>query len=141
VLQKKIEDCPRNGIYILQTTTSIREKHFPALDGLRGLAALMVVAYHSPFSYYLTNFFDKAWFRTTSSLWVGVDLFFVLSGFLITNILLDTRTSPKYFRAFYGRRILRIFPLYYAFLIVFYLLMPALGFTLSSAEIKSEPWQ
>ncbi len=125
----------------LQEKASIGEKYFPALDGLRGLAALMVVAHHSASSYWLTNNFDKAYLRATSLLWVGVDLFFVLSGFLITNILLDTRKSPNYFRAFYGRRFVRIFPLYYVFLAVFYILLPALGVRLSPLELHAEVWQ
>src|SRR5690606_22344517 len=56
--------------------------------------------------------------------WTGVDLFFVLSGFLITGILYDHRTARERFRAFYGRRLVRIFPLYYATLALYALTSP-----------------
>jgi len=124
----------------LPQSPTIREKHYPALDGLRGLAALAVVAHHSAFSYFMTNTFDKAYHRATSMLWVGVDLFFVLSGFLITNILLNSKRSPSYFRSFYARRVLRIFPLYYAFLAVLYFALPLWGIELSKSLTEVRPW-
>lgn len=75
------------------------------IDGLRALAALSVFANHA-----------LIWtlVRATGSGWIGVDLFFVISGYLITSILLGMRDSPKYFKNFYMRRTLRIFPPYYA---------------------------
>ncbi len=124
----------------MKTTDSIREKHFPALDGLRGLAALMIVAHHSSQSYVLTNTFDKAYLRVTTPLWIGVNLFFVLSGFLITNILIDTQKSRNYFRTFYGRRFVRIFPLYYTFLAVLFIILPLLGVNLSPNLLRSQIW-
>ena len=94
----------------------------PALDGVRGLAILGVLASHILPA--LADAFRTPWAWDTAA-WThvgasGVDLFFVLSGFLITGILLDTRESPDYWRSFFGRRALRIFPLYYAFLAIMY---------------------
>ncbi len=89
--------------------------YYPALDGLRGLAILLVVVYHN-FGFINYFFFG----------WLGVDLFFVLSGFLITGILLETKGQPGYLRNFFARRILRIFPVYYLTLIAFLLIIPAI---------------
>lgn len=86
------------------------------LDGLRAIAIAMVLVWH-----YVTNAIDPALFgggarvlqMVTSMTWSGVDLFFVLSGFLIGRILIAHRDSAHYFSAFYIRRCLRIFPAYY----------------------------
>ncbi|HEU4732167.1 MAG TPA: acyltransferase [Kofleriaceae bacterium] len=99
----------------------------PALDGVRGLAILLVLAHNlSPFEGG-ERWIDH-WAGVASTFgWVGVQLFFVLSGYLISGILLDTRGAPGYYRGFFGRRVLRIFPLYYGFLVVCLIVLPALG--------------
>ena len=96
----------------------------PALDGIRGLAILLVLAIHFSIIVDAKSAMEIILRRATSLGWIGVDLFFVLSGFLITGILTDTKGSPHYFRNFYARRVLRIFPLYYGTLIVTLLFLP-----------------
>jgi peptidoglycan/LPS O-acetylase OafA/YrhL len=92
--------------------------HFPPLDGLRGVAILLVLLHHL----YETSA-DTASARAIASVvvagWVGVTLFFVLSGYLISGILLDGAGEPHYFRNFYARRGLRIFPLYFGTLLIY----------------------
>ncbi|MGA7520946.1 MAG: acyltransferase [Acidobacteriaceae bacterium] len=101
----------------------------PVLDGIRGVAILLVMFFHF-WENGTTRFGSQLWLRLYAYVagmgWSGVDLFFVLSGFLITGILYDARNSRHYFRVFYGRRTVRIFPLYYAALIFFFVLVPFL---------------
>ena len=109
----------------------------PQLDAVRGLAALIVVMHNINLKYPLP--FAPRLFNDG---WMGVDLFFVLSGFLITGILLDTKASEAYFKNFYARRCLRIWPLYYSLLIFMFVLVP--HFRPSDAhmifEPRSSPW-
>lgn len=98
----------------------------PELDGLRGIAVLTVMIYHFSIVKNVTDLgIDNAYYRIAAMGWAGVDLFFVLSGFLITGILLEAKgVSKHYFRSFYLRRVLRIFPVYYAYLAAFFVLLP-----------------
>src|ERR671932_1041993 len=96
------------SLLMQSSTAGSRPPRYPELDGLRGVAILMVVAYH----------YDLAPFLS------GVDLFFVLSGFLLGGILLDKQEAPNYFKAFYARRFCRILPLYFVCLLVFLILLP-----------------
>ncbi len=97
-------------------------RHYPELDGIRSIAILLVIFFHCRIIAAPQNPAEKIYYALVESGWIGVDLFFVLSGFLITGILLDTFKQENYFRNFYLRRILRIFPLYYAVLLLFTLL-------------------
>jgi peptidoglycan/LPS O-acetylase OafA/YrhL len=97
-------------------------KHINALDGVRGVAILLVLFYHLFWSNTHTgNRVIDFIAQLRESCWVGVDLFFALSGFLITGILFDSREDKHYFKNFYFRRVLRIFPLYYGVILAFFL--------------------
>jgi peptidoglycan/LPS O-acetylase OafA/YrhL len=98
-------------------------EHIPALDGVRGLAILLVMLFHMNVVAPVT-WVDRLWSGFVINGSVGVDVFFVLSGFLITGILLDAKGAPHYFRNFYVRRVLRIFPLYYAVVAFSLLILP-----------------
>jgi peptidoglycan/LPS O-acetylase OafA/YrhL len=106
--------------------------HIPALDGIRGAAILLVLVYHLLWSNPVTgspilDFLQQI----RGATYCGVNLFFALSGFLITGILLDTLDAPRYFQTFYARRSLRIFPLYFGSLLALLLLTRPLHFAWS----------
>src|SRR5512138_3381221 len=106
---------------IVPECSSMSPSMIPGLDGLRTVAFLLVYGIH-------TDYVQVGW--------VGVQFFFVLSGFLITGILLDMKKSlqpRQYFAKFYGRRFLRIFPLYYFYLV----LMVGVAFWLISIPYKT----
>jgi peptidoglycan/LPS O-acetylase OafA/YrhL len=99
---------------------------YAALDGLRGFAILMVLFVHFIGDATPHTAVERALVKLANyGIW-GVDLFFVLSGFLITGILHDAKSSPHYFRDFYVRRTLRIFPLYYSALALLFGVLPVL---------------
>lgn len=122
-------------------------RYIPELDGLRGLAILMVLLWHFVFGRFaganspieegsLLSYLVAPGLLT----WSGVDLFFVLSGFLIGGILLDARESPNYFKAFYMRRFWRIVPIY-AVVVALFFLVVALGVDfLTPMQPDPIPW-
>ena len=101
-------------------------RHVSSLDGFRGIAFLLVFVRHYSLTSHTTSRVMGQAMAMGQGGWVGVDLFFTLSGLLITGILLDTREMPGYFPKFFARRALRIFPLYYGVLLLLFLLTPVL---------------
>ena len=121
-------------------TLPIAGSHIPVLDGIRGTAILAVLVYHLVGHYRLIyeaiglaslaiNFGQK-----------GVDLFFVLSGLLITGILIDSQNSQNRWKNFFVRRALRIFPLYYVTIIVVYNLFPSVFHTTGISKHQAWLW-
>jgi peptidoglycan/LPS O-acetylase OafA/YrhL len=133
--------APRTGHEMNQWQSPAAEKcsrRIPELDGVRGMAILLVLIWHyavvtlsvrpdSVMSYVLGGL---------SFSWSGVDLFFVLSGFLIGGILLDNREAKNYFRVFYMRRTCRIFPLYFIWFMIFCDLLLAEGILFSEERFR-----
>jgi peptidoglycan/LPS O-acetylase OafA/YrhL len=120
--------------------SAVLPKFMPAIDGLRAFAVIAVVLVH--ISWPLMEDPLAAKLHVAGLVrwgWAGVDLFFVISGFLITGILLDSKGSPHYFRNFYIRRALRIWPLYYAVLVAVLVIYPLIH-PAGSMVHKTAPW-
>jgi peptidoglycan/LPS O-acetylase OafA/YrhL len=125
-----VEQKVSAGIPSTVKSSPAKELRVPELDGIRGCAVLLVLALHgfgSPMQVDAWHGFPRLIELLTRPGGLGVDLFFVLSGFLITGILLDSTGKPHYFRNFYGRRALRILPLYYLILLMIFLFYPHSG--------------
>ncbi|MEO7028830.1 MAG: acyltransferase [Acidobacteriaceae bacterium] len=104
----------------MKQSNAVSGAYIPELDGLRGIAILLVVIHH----FWPRAGYWVAYEKLPHLGWIGVDLFFVISGFLIGGILLDSAHKPHYYKNFYARRSLRIFPLYYLFLVGVFVLIP-----------------
>lgn len=115
--------------------------YFPSLNGLRAISILLVVFYHLEMNYHV---FRETFPRKLKSVYgllsdghLGVNVFFVISGFLITSLLLseEKKTGTVSFKNFYIRRTLRIFPAYYFYLLVLFIL-----FSLNIIHISNPSW-
>jgi peptidoglycan/LPS O-acetylase OafA/YrhL len=117
----------------MSLTPATKRLHYPALDGLRGFCCLLVIFYHT--FYFVLH-------KYLSVIWVSIDIFFVLSGFLITDILLNIPLDKISLKTFYIKRALRVFPLYYASLIIFFIILPLLSVNLINFDyyIQNQIW-
>lgn len=125
-------------------------RHKPELDGIRGIAIIAVMLSHAGPLIQKDGIVSKVLVSAMIPGWSGVELFFALSGFLITGILLRTKRAKNYFSSFYMRRFLRIFPIYYLTLSLILLLathnswwnsvIPSLGHTRLSYYFYMQNW-
>jgi peptidoglycan/LPS O-acetylase OafA/YrhL len=118
-----------------------KSSRIPELDGLRGVAILLVIFFHYTNGNALVRSDGLAFYvqRAANAGWSGVDLFFVLSGFLIGGILMDARESPSFFRTFYLRRLFRIVPIYYVWIILYVGLKAAAGAAIQARSFSGRP--
>ena len=112
-----------------------RQRYIPALDGLRGLAVVIVFLFHYGGGTHSSLRAVRVFGFLNKGGWTGVTLFFILSGFLITGILWDSFDQPHWWRNFYVRRALRIFPLYYGSILLVMLVAAFVG-TLRQAATR-----
>ena len=113
---KQLSSTPGSGIYVPEP---LLRPHMPELDTVRGVAVisgLLLHAFYWQYSHLRFTGTARLILLATQPGWLGVNLFFVLSGFLITGILVDSKDKPQYFRRFYWRRALRMLPAYYLLL-------------------------
>lgn len=125
---------PKSELHAERTARS------PGVDGLRGTVFLVMLVHFNTIRYAPTAFLEKIYFLFVQYGLLGLDVFFVVSGFLITGILLDTKGSKTFFKTFYIRRTLRIFPLYYGFLILRFIIWPALDAALQHTPASTQVW-
>ena len=113
--------------------------HLVPLDGLRGLAILLVLLLHFTTDMTLPPDSIASGVRSAFQVgWIGVDLFFVLSGFLITGILVDNKSSEGYFRVFYARRALRILPVYFLAVFAAFHVLPRVLHDFDTGGVRTE---
>jgi peptidoglycan/LPS O-acetylase OafA/YrhL len=145
-MEPEVPTVGSTGIAAQPARSADRSRRIDAVDGARGAAILLVMLLH--FSMYGHGLkpsgllIDSLYYRLTEAAGVGVDLFLVVSGFLITGILYDTKQSKRYFQNFYARRVLRIFPLYYCALLLFLVVLPRLRPDLWGLQMleRDAPW-
>ncbi len=116
-----------------QNSSASAPARIRVLDGIRGLAITLVLLFHGTLYFRPESVAQYSLKQITGIGWIGVDLFFVLSGFLITGVLLRM-PRERFFRTFYLRRTLRIFPIYYLFLAFFFLGLPLF------VNFHGDPW-